>query len=174
MKLFRTMAMLVAAIGITTTTAAPAMADTGVIATYHGKRIDLSKGWQGAQACAEFAVGDVRCYDTAAEADTATRPAGEVAAKGMWDCPGTWVCLWQDKNYTGRRLQWSAAGTKKLADWDFRDKTTSVFLNRVQRGMEAVNYRTLGLDDHSFYCASCAYDNLAASGWNDKIDEVKI
>ncbi|GAA2986426.1 peptidase inhibitor family I36 protein [Streptosporangium longisporum] len=86
------------------TTAPTGNSETRIIATYKGKKIDLGKGWQGAQACAEFAVGDVRCYDTATEADLATQPASEVGTLGRPDCPSRWVCLWQDENFTGRRL----------------------------------------------------------------------
>lgn len=180
MRLLRALAVVALSAGLAGTLSAPATAasvrdsGTGIIATYKGKSLDLSKGWQGAQACAEFADGDVRCYDTATEANLATRPVGEMSSLSRSDCPSTWVCLWQDKDFTGRRLQWSAPGTKKLAQWDFRDKTTSVFLNRIQNGMEGINYRSRWLDDHSFYCAGCAYNNLADSGWDNKIDEVKI
>jgi hypothetical protein len=178
MKLSRVWCAVVVALGVVATVPATASAApeaaAGVMATYDGKRIDLSKGWHGARACAEIAIGDVRCYATTAEANRATQPTGAVTTLGVYDCPSGWVCLWQYKNFEGRRLQWSQAGTKYLADWDFRDRTSAVFLNRIQNGMEATNYVNNWFDEHSFYCAGCAYSNLADSGWDNKIDKIKI
>jgi hypothetical protein len=169
----------------------------GIVASYHGKKINLRDGWAGAQACAEFAVGDVRCYDTTAEADRAVRPAagtaapaapaaagaagaaGDVHADALGDCVYGWVCLWQDDNYKGRRLQWSAPGTKKLADWNFRDKASSGAVNRVQGGVECVDYRTGLPDPRMFLGAGGAYrfptvDYPYGGTWNDRVDEIKM
>jgi hypothetical protein len=180
MRLFRTLGAIVLSVGLTSALPGPATAapahdfGNGIIATYKGKSIDLSQGWQGAQACAQFAIDDVRCYDTAAEANLATQPTGKMSTLGRPDCPSTWVCIWEHADFAGRRLQWSEPGAKKLANWNFENQTSSVFLNRIQRGMEAINYRNEWWDQRINYCAGCAYNNLADHGWNDKIDEVKI
>jgi hypothetical protein len=179
-------AATVLALSIAVLAATPALAQaapsagtgTGIVASYKGKKIDLSKGWQGAQACAEFAIGDVRCYDTTQEADQAITGGFQTMASG--DCPSGWVCLWESGNYAGRRLQWSASGTKKLADWDFRDKASAAFARRPQGGIECIDYRTGQPDPHLFLAVATYYPELVrishvyGGSWNDKIDEIRI
>ena len=103
-----------------------------VIATYKGEKINLADGWQGAQACSEVPSGEVYCYDSAEEADqalaaiapaatrgsgsgvTSAKVSGELSPTASGDCSFGWVCLWEHGEFTGRRLQWSAKGTKQL------------------------------------------------------------
>jgi hypothetical protein len=151
----------------------------GVSASYRGSQIDLAKGWNGAQACAEFAPGDVRCYDSTAQADQAT--GGGLQPMALYDCPSGWVCLWQSINYKGRRLQWSSAGTKKLAQWGFRDQASSAALMRPQGGAECTDYRSGGLPDpHLFLRAGAGYSDFRqisytyGGNWNDKVDQISI
>ncbi len=162
------------------TAQAAAPASTGIIADYNGKKIDLSKTWGDAQACAEIKIGDVRCYDTEAEANRATNTAGGVSTKASGDCPSGYVCLWANSNFTGRRLQWSAHGTKTLGQYGFRDKASSVFARRPIGGVEGVDYRTGRPDPHVFLAAATYYDNLQevdyvyGGTWNDRFDEISI
>ncbi|MET7505277.1 peptidase inhibitor family I36 protein [Streptomyces microflavus] len=168
-----------------------------VIATYNGKKINLADGWQGARACSEVPTGDVYCYDSAEEADqalAAIAPAtkrspesGVVSAQGsgefgpaaIEDCAVGWVCLWEHSNYTGRRLQWSAGGTKQLKDWDFRDKASSGCVNRNQFGVLAYDART-GLPDPYMalaarYCYKFTVSSYPTGGtFNDKVDYIEM
>lgn len=50
------------------------------------------------------------------------------------DCPGGWVCLWQDGGYSGRMLKWSSPGTSiaHLSDYGFNDEMSS-WANRGSR-----------------------------------------
>ncbi|MER5311531.1 peptidase inhibitor family I36 protein [Streptomyces sp. NPDC002773] len=168
-----------------------------VIATYKGKKIDLSQGWQGAQACSEVPSGEVFCYDTVAQADralAALAPAAEkgrksagVAAKetgqlgptAASDCTYGWVCLWEHSNFSGRRLQWSAKGTKQLSDWSFRDQASSGCVNRDMQGALVYDARTAQLDPYMALGNLGCYDFTKASypgggNWNDKADYMEM
>jgi hypothetical protein len=110
--------------------AAQTAQNAGVIATYHGKKIDLSEGWQGAQTCAQFSARDVRCYDSEAQfrAD-AGLPAlakGVDAKSAAATCGSGWTCLYEGYNSDGRKLQWSENGLYPLEGYGFRDKASSV------------------------------------------------
>ncbi|MFG2029886.1 peptidase inhibitor family I36 protein [Streptomyces sp. NPDC048825] len=104
--------------------------NAAVIATYDGKKINLSEGWQGAQTCAQFSERDVRCYDSEAQfrADAglpavAKRAGAENAAA---TCGSGWTCLYEGYNSSGRKLQWSENGLYPLEGYGFRDKASSV------------------------------------------------
>lgn len=168
-----------------------------VIATYNGKKIDLADGWQGAQACSEVATGEVYCYDSAEEADQVlasiapaaggTPEGGAASAKGsgdfgptaIGDCLYRWVCLWEHSNFTGRRLQWQAGGTKQLSTWDFRDKASAACVNRDQGGLLAYDARTAQPDPYMAlgvgYCYKFTDSSYPYGGtFNDKVDYIKM
>ncbi|HEY0536572.1 MAG TPA: peptidase inhibitor family I36 protein [Actinoplanes sp.] len=169
--------LVVGAFGAGGEAAAATGAAGGVLASYRGGQIDLSRGWSGAQACAEFAPGDVRCYDSTAQADQAT---GELRPMALYDCPNGWVCLWQSINFKGRRLQWSSSGTKKLAQWGFRDQASSAALMRPQGGAECTDYRSGLPDPHLFLRADASYSDFRnisyvyGGNWNDRVDQISM
>ncbi|MEU1001215.1 peptidase inhibitor family I36 protein [Streptomyces tibetensis] len=168
-----------------------------VIAAYRGEKINLADGWQGAQACSEVPSGEVYCYDTVGEADQALaeiapanargtgsgvaspRVRGEFGPMASQDCVAGWVCLWEHANYKARRLQWSAKGTKKLGDWDFRDKASSGCVARIQGGVLAYDART-GLPDPYMalgagYCYHFSTADYPTGGsFNDKVDYIEM
>ncbi|MFC7900273.1 peptidase inhibitor family I36 protein [Streptomyces griseoincarnatus] len=168
-----------------------------VIATYNGREINLADGWQGAQACSEVPSGEVYCFDTAEEADQALADIAPAAARGTSgnvasvkdggefgpmassDCYQGWVCLWEHSNFTGRRLQWSASGTKQLGDWDFRDKASSGCVTRYQGGVLAYDARTGLPDPYMALAARHCYNFSSASyptggTFNDKVDYIEM
>lgn len=159
-----------AVLGITMASQVPATAaPVGVLASYQGRVIDLGKGWDGAQVCAEYAVGDVRCYSN----DQAA--SGDFAISDVNDCKISWVCLWEDIGNQGRKLQWNVAGTKKLEVWGFRDKASSAALHRAQSGAQLTNYRTSVLpDQHVALRADAIYEDFRQFNFNDKADEIKV
>ncbi|WCN07403.1 peptidase inhibitor family I36 protein [Streptomyces sp. M92] len=168
-----------------------------VIATYKGERINLADGWQGAQACNEVPSGEVYCYDSAAEADQAMAAIAPKTTRGSesgraaataggafgptaWsDCAYGWVCLWEHSDFTGRRLQWSAKGTKQLGDWDFRDKASAGCVQRDQGGVSVYDART-GLPDPYMvltngYCYKFSTASYPTGGtFNDKADYITM
>ncbi|MGI5347852.1 peptidase inhibitor family I36 protein [Streptomyces sp. CA-250714] len=142
-------AAAVCAVGALAFTALPASAQPqgaqaasadshGALASYKGKKIDLSEGWQGAQACAVFSPDDIRCYSTheAAEKATgynrATDPLARKAANGSdvnvtasLPCANDWLCLYQFEDGEGRRLLFSDNYWMNLDQYDFDNRTSS-------------------------------------------------
>ncbi|MGW8486907.1 peptidase inhibitor family I36 protein [Streptomyces sp. NPDC055886] len=105
--------------------------------------------------------------------------SGEFGPAAIGDCAPGWVCLWEHSNYTGRRLQWSASGTKQLKDWDFRDKASSGCVNRNQFGVLAYDARTGLPDPYMTLAARYCYKFSAASyptggNFNDKVDYIEM
>ncbi|WP_239001018.1 peptidase inhibitor family I36 protein [Jiangella asiatica] len=103
----------------------------GRYAEYNGEYIDLSQGWQGAQICVEQADASIVCYD-----DEADYRAGEgLAADGpetlaLSDCPSAHLCLWDDRQYAGPKIEFRQAGYKDLRDYGFAERANSYFNNR--------------------------------------------
>ncbi|WP_330457982.1 peptidase inhibitor family I36 protein [Streptomyces sp. NBC_00820] len=175
---------------------------------YKGAKIDPASDWSGANICVEASEdGTMRCFDNdtesnaylAAHAPTAQARAGAkqalanrtqakaaVAAQRYSDCPDSYVCLWQDANYSGRRLQWPTypeAKTRHLDQYSpsFRDKASSAFVNRPQRGVEVYDFRS-GLPDphlflgagYSLYPDFKSIDYTYGGSWNDRADAIKF
>lgn len=124
--------------GLAGTAQADPTADRGTRATFDGRGIDLSGGWQGARACAVFAADDVRCYDTTEAADRASgydRAADPLAARAP-ACASGWVCLYQYENGGGRRLIFNDEYWDNLGNYGFDNKTSS-WRNNQSRGDNA-------------------------------------
>ncbi|MFJ7423958.1 peptidase inhibitor family I36 protein [Streptomyces uncialis] len=163
-----------------------------VIATYEGREINLADGWQGAQACIEDPSAKVYCYATAAEANqhvarislaskAASEPPVPIEAgpTAIADCIYGWVCLFEHSNYSGRMLKWSAGGTKKLGDWNFRDEASSGCVNRRIGGALVYDSRTALPDPYmalgNGYCYKFPSASYPTGGnWNDKADYVQM
>ncbi|MFI1012289.1 peptidase inhibitor family I36 protein [Streptomyces sp. NPDC020965] len=104
---------------------------------------------------------------------------GALASAASDDCRSPFVCLWEHSNFTGRRLQWSSAGTKQLGDWGFRDKASSGCVNRIQGGASVYDARTALPDPYmslaNLYCYDFTRANYPTGGnWNDKADYIKL
>ncbi|MEV6972406.1 peptidase inhibitor family I36 protein [Kitasatospora sp. NPDC093806] len=223
MRSFRTLAVAIAAAGVLTlaapvASAAPAPsapaaqpsdAQPGagsakatpakpVIATYRGKKIDLSQGWGGARVCTEVTGGAVYCHDSVAEADKAlatvdpalapaarTASSSSVAANGGMsqqatsDCPSGYACLWEHANFSGVLLRWSQPGTKYLSDWSFRDQASSACVFRSSGDLTVYDDRTLQPDPSVYLWNGNCYDFTGLSypyggNWNDKADYIVL
>ncbi|MFF8938462.1 peptidase inhibitor family I36 protein [Streptomyces paradoxus] len=179
---------------------------------YKGEKVDPASDWNGADICAEVSEdGTMQCFDSDAEANkflaanapTAEARAGakralaapqkvtmvapqEAAIQRYQDCPSSYVCLWQNSNYSGRRLQWPTYDTAKTRHLDqyspsFRDKASSAFVNRPQRGVELYDFRS-GLPDphlflgsgYSLYSNFKNIDYTYGGSWNDRADAIKF
>ncbi|MFG2226842.1 peptidase inhibitor family I36 protein [Streptomyces sp. NPDC048644] len=132
----------IAVTGIAQTAQATPAASHGVLASYQGRTIDLSKGWQGAKACAVFAADDVRCYPTAAAADKASgykvstdalRRGAKADTTAIPACANGWVCLFKNKNGGGRRLIFNEGHWDNLDNYGF-DNATSSWRNNQKKG----------------------------------------
>jgi Peptidase inhibitor family I36 len=84
-----------------------------------------------------FSRADVRCYGTAEAANQAigmsSPPSGDVEPNALSDCQSGWFCLWDGKNFTGRRLQFNHEYWDNLTPYGFNDKTSSIY-NRQSSG----------------------------------------
>ncbi|MEU3776317.1 peptidase inhibitor family I36 protein [Streptomyces sp. NPDC032472] len=171
-----------------------------VIATYKGKQINLAQNWEGARVCAEVSDGSVECFDSQGEADAAlvnenasvarresavrkalggTAAQAPASTSAIGDCGFGWICVWEHSDYSGRRLQWNAKGTKNLSNWGFRDQASSGCVNRYQYGASLVDFRDFQLDPEMLMGAGSCYDFTKASyvwggTWNDKADAVIV
>ncbi len=116
-------ASLICAVVAAPASASPSSDDPVGRAVYRGAVIDLKDGWKGAQACVVFAAKDTRCFATHAEADallgyepredplvrsaTRTGQAVGMTAVSAPACASGWLCLYEDANGGGRRLQFN-------------------------------------------------------------------
>lgn len=154
-----------------------ASAAKGAIATYKGEQINLKKGWQGADICAEFSPGDIRCYDSEkqfnADADLSKEKAATTQA-GI--CPAGWQCLFEHPDYGGRRLQWNQNGTYPLASYNFRDQASSFARQQIGCAMTLVNYRWHWNASTLLAGYSDPQLNSGPGGedWGDVADEVRM
>ncbi|SNT55988.1 Peptidase inhibitor family I36 [Asanoa hainanensis] len=128
------MAAVVMVTGVPAVAAAPA--GTPGLATLDGRVIDLGKSWQGAQSCLVFAASDTRCFTSHAEADRVVgyqreadplvaQARSAVVAAAVPSCGSGWLCLYENTNGGGRRLQFSDEYWHYLADWGFNRSTSS-------------------------------------------------
>lgn len=60
---------------------------------------------------------------------------GGVGTLAASDCPAGWFCFWQDADFLNRRLQFLDCGQQDLADYGFRNQTTS-WRNRTSSRIE--------------------------------------
>ncbi|MFE1286700.1 peptidase inhibitor family I36 protein [Streptomyces sp. NPDC058751] len=132
------------------------------------------------------ATGDGGGTTAAPDPAEGSGPGSGFISKLYTACPANTVCLWEDAGYKGRMLKFpthATAKTRHLSEWGFRDKTSSAYVNRPQRGVECYDIRTGMPDPHLFLGAGYSlyknfknYDYPWISGggnWNDKVDAIK-
>lgn len=172
-----------------------------VIAEYHGEKINLAESWEGAKVCTELPGGEARCYDSDAEAQAdpelpqpkaalAPRSAAVAYASNPGNCANDYWCLFEHANYKGRKLQFFDSGRKNLANWGFRDKTSSIY-RRIANyplnygGATMVDFRSGLLHDRVRDIGwgkglVQEYPNLTklpypdGGNWNDKMDALDV
>jgi hypothetical protein len=163
---WRTAAIATAALGVLVTTgAAQAQPSSGhgALASYQGKTIDLSEGWQGAHTCAVFTQDDIRCYSTATAGEKASGYQratdtmaldAEVGAAAVPACARDWLCLYQYKNGEGKRLIFQDEEWQNLDDYGFDNKPSSWRNNQGDTDKGGL----------------ARYADGSTSGWNIKLD----
>lgn len=88
------------------------------------------------------------------------------------ECPDGWVCLWEDKEYSGRMLQFQTRGEWQslLNPWNFNDKTTA-WRNRTNDDAKlAQNVDGSG----TWICLQPNSSNSQLTGFNDEASAIKI
>jgi hypothetical protein len=148
----------------------------GALATYNGRTIDLSYSWEGAKVCVEQADSDLfECYKDDAAYRAATGSDADIL--DLSDCDARYLCLWDNRYWAGRRVQFIRQGGHHLSDVGFANKANGYFNNRDHEA---------GLDDLDQNCdsylvvgANEAHNNLSVvpnddcgGSWNNKIDYV--
>lgn len=149
----------------------------GAVATYHGGRINLAEGWQGAQVCVEDSPTNVNCYDSdaafrrAAGLPTARLMSVTIAAP-FPDCPYPYACVYENINYGGRHLIFHDPGKHDFGRYGFRDKTSSAANDLQAGGEELTDFRTLQFDDHIVIGLGQALPSLGK--FNDRADRMEL
>ncbi|MET9856275.1 hypothetical protein ABZY57_25445 [Streptomyces sp. NPDC006450] len=168
-----TMGALALAVGSVTAMASSAQANgASVVASFEGKKIDLSKGWGAAQACNVKRSG-ITCFRTTAESDKAARQAAAAGTFGAQGYCSTPLRLYEHGNYNpngGRVLSFYDSGYwQNLGDWGFNDQTSS-----YRTGSCATTFA-----EHNWGGGAQAYvgawvnDPAMGSGWwNDKVSSI--
>ncbi|QFU90108.1 peptidase inhibitor family I36 protein [Amycolatopsis sp. YIM 10] len=101
--------------------------------------------------------------------------AEPVSALGTRNCEYTWVCLYDGKDYEGRRLQFSDCNEfNDLSSWDFNDKMTSWHNNQTSgtkarfynwsKGQWVLVYTTPGAQ---------SWDGEVSSSINNMVDGIR-
>ncbi|GAA4474266.1 peptidase inhibitor family I36 protein [Phytohabitans houttuyneae] len=168
-------AVVMSAVGLPQAAAAsPAGGSRPGMATFQGRVIDLSKGWQGAQSCLVYAALDTRCFATRAEAEVAlgyTRErdplyqstwgsAGPLGVLAAPSCPGGWLCLYEHTNGEGRALQFRDEYWQYLSNWNFAGRTSS--WRNAQAGGDT-GYLAMYNRSTAYVCTAGSYANSMGS-----------
>ncbi|MFE6613120.1 peptidase inhibitor family I36 protein [Amycolatopsis sp. NPDC057786] len=86
------------------------------------------------------------------------------------DCAANYVCLWENRDFTGRRLQFRDPGLKNLVDYGFNDQMSSWY-NR--RGVDARWYYNIG-GGTSRCMQAGARSAYVGNGDNDQATSLRI
>jgi len=149
--------------------------EPGVIASFEGQQIDLSKDWGDAQACV-IAPDGARCYRTEREMDAAEGdPAAQAAPSGgvvaLAACSSS-VRLYDGTSYSGNVLQLTTRGVyHNLASLGFDNLTSSYKIG-------ACSARFYDTTSGSTLYPGSTIANASAtsmlSGWNNRVGSVYI
>lgn len=184
--------VLVAAVTLGTGGLAPASASPaepitgsgGALATYNGRTIDLSQSWEGAGVCVEQAdTGSFECYadDAAYRAATGSGYSAE-GVLGLSDCEPKYLCLWDNRLWHGRRVQFIKRGEHDLRDVGFMNRANSFFNNRANGAALEDYYSADACGESLLVDGREAIGNLSSvhrprcggDTWNNKIDSVFV
>lgn len=138
-------------------------------ALYHGRKIDLSVSWNGAQACWISDSGNT-CYDSEAEMEAAmfSQPSAQSVVP-LLTCSPT-LKLYDNTNFNTPVISLGTRGSWiQLSTFGFSARTSSYIVG----GCNSVFEDGSG----SMYPGSTSAGNSAASmvsGWNNRITQVYI
>jgi hypothetical protein len=164
---------------------ADATASTGAVATYDGTTINLSAGWQGAQACVVLNAGSVQCYDTEAEmrdalaASAAQSPevrfgAPRAAASPATTCssPTALVTLYASTSFGGHSLAFqSTTGWANLSVYGFDNQMES-WVNQTPCNAIVAD-GTNGSGDQLTLAARSSSSNVGST-WKDRASSINV
>lgn len=173
-SLRRAATAMVLSLGLVTATVlvsgTTASAAGSVRASFGSLTFDMSRGWGAATSCVVFSRAKVQCYATYGEADAAlgysaaADPLVARAAVAPPTCASGWLCLYEDVNGGGRRLQFRDEYWNYLSDYAF-DRETSSWRNN--QGSSDTGYLSLYNRSTSYPCAANSYA-LSMGVYNDQ------
>ena len=161
---------------------APADADARSIAEFEGRRIDLSKDWEGAQACWVDESGSARCFASEAELDEAiaadepptdaAKPGDESPANARAASCSTSLRLYRDSYFAGPLLYVSQRYTWVNLSWYGFDNVVSSY--RV--GACSATFRSGSNGSGSTYGGSTGAWSAASvmGSWSDVLSSVYL
>lgn len=102
-----------------------------VRASYGSATFEMSRGWGSAKSCVVFSRTKVQCFATYGEADAvlgysaSADPLVAGAALAVPSCASGWLCLYENVNGGGRRLQFRDEYWNYLSAYAFDRETSS-------------------------------------------------
>lgn len=147
---------------------------TGVLAEYHGRLIDLSVDWEGAEAC-HVGEGFAKCFDSERQMDhwlsRNAVDAGSVAARSSCS---SYLRLYDGTSYTGASLNLTTRNVwLNLSSYGFNQRTSSYKIGPCSATF--ADYANGGGAQYPWYLTE-AYDQASSMipGWNNDVSSVKI
>jgi hypothetical protein len=139
-----------------------------VFASLGSTRFDMSHGWGAAKSCVVYSRTTVRCFATYAEADASLGYSAAadplVALAAVPSCSSGWLCLYEDINGGGRRLQFRDEYWNYLSDYAFDSETSSW---RNNQGSSDTGYLSLYNRSSVYPCGANSYA-LSMGVYNDQ------
>ncbi|GHE63566.1 hypothetical protein [Streptomyces capitiformicae] len=155
--------------------AAAASAPRGAVATFEGKKTDLSGGWGAAKACGVW-QNSVNCFRTTAELDRkATQVYADRTAAGIRARCSSPLELGEhiDLRPNGRILRFYDRGSwQNLTRYNFNNKTSSYRTGACTAHLA----ENLG-GEGNWYPGNTGpnhYERAMSSRWNDRVSSIKI
>lgn len=95
--------------------------------------------------------------------ESAATPSGQIGTLAYSDCPVGWTCIWEDRDYQDRMLQFSSTGYwQNLGNYGFNDNADSIANKRG--GDSLLAEHTGGGGDRYCYDSYSASSNLGGFG----------
>ena len=97
-----------------------------------------------------------------------------VGALGTANCAKYYTCLYEHKDFNGRRLAWKDCNFNHLRDWDFTDKTSS-YHNNQSRGTKTYVYNWTSSGWSTLWISTApSSSSYVGNSKNDKADSLTV
>jgi hypothetical protein len=92
-----------------------------------------------------------------------------LSASAVHGCPSGWYCVYQDRDWRGRRLQFSDCSRNDLSNYGFRDQTSS-WVNNGPHRVQVKNDLTARPDPVLWTMSPNSSSSYVGNANNDKAD----
>ncbi|MGW0232865.1 peptidase inhibitor family I36 protein [Streptomyces sp. NPDC002996] len=136
--------------------------DEQMAATPGGKQIGVNQvSWRDGNAVMTWPLPGEK------KARAVDEPIG---ALGSPNCSYAWTCLYEHRDFDGRRLTWSDCAFVNLANWSFNDKTSSWHNNQTS-GTQTHVYNWTGSSWSRLWTSTApSWSSYVGNTNNDKAD----